>query len=122
MDVKLYSIVVPVYKSTVSLEGIAERVDITFSKLSNCDYELIFVNDSPFYYETVKILEKLVRKYPKVIVIELMKNFGQQPATLCGIENSKGEYIITMDDDLQHAPEDIPHLIKKETHDINCKI
>ena len=47
-----------------------------------------------------------------------MKNFGQQAATICGIEIAKGDYIITMDDDLQHAPEDILHLIEKQKHDV----
>ncbi len=118
MSKTLYSIIIPVYKSTTSLEELAKRVDIVFSNISNSDYELIFINDSPFYLETKKILEEIIYKYPKVVVIELMKNFGQQPATLCGIENSKGDYIITMDDDLQHAPEDIPSLIKKQKHDV----
>lgn len=118
MENTLYSIVVPVYKSTNSLVELSNRVERVFSNLESCDYELIFVNDSPFYLDTIRALENIVETNSKAIVIELMKNFGQQPATLCGIENSKGKYIITMDDDLQHAPEDIPQLIEYQKNDV----
>lgn len=118
MEIIFYSIVVPVYKTATSLIELADRIDKVFSKLEYSDYELIFVNDSPFYIDSVKTLDQISINNPKVIVIELMKNFGQQPATLCGIENSNGDYVITMDDDLQHAPEDILQLIKFQEHDV----
>jgi len=113
-----YSIVIPVYKSTSSLIELANRIDKLFISMPGNVYELIFVNDSPFDSKTVKTLESLARKSPNVIVIELMKNFGQQAAILCGIDFATGDYIVTMDDDLQHYPEDIPKLIKKNNHDV----
>jgi len=114
----LYSIVVPVYKSSKSLVGLAMRMKNTFLKIKNADYELIFINDSPFEAKTVSILQQLSAEDENVLVIELARNFGQQAATLCGVECARGDYIITMDDDLQHAPEDIIHLIKKQNHDV----
>lgn len=114
----LYSIVVPVYKSTNSLRELAQRIDAVFSNIPNSHYELIFVNDSPFYAETGRVLEDILNSSSRVIVIELMKNFGQQPATLCGVAHAKGNFVITMDDDLQHRPEDIPRLIEQQQHDI----
>jgi len=113
-----YSIVIPVYKSSSSLIALAGRIENLFSNLSDNTYELIFVNDSPFDSKTLKTLESLAQKSPNVIVIELTKNFGQQAAILCGIDYATGDYIVTMDDDLQHYPEDIPKLIEKNKHDV----
>jgi dolichol-phosphate mannosyltransferase/undecaprenyl-phosphate 4-deoxy-4-formamido-L-arabinose transferase len=113
-----YSIVIPVYKSSSSLIEIAERIEGLFSEIPDTTYELIFVNDSPFFKKTVETLQDLSRKNPKIIVIELMKNYGQQPATLCGINHARGDYIITMDDDLQHHPDDIPILMGQADHDV----
>lgn len=113
-----YSIVVPVYKSAVSLFELEERLDAVFSKIPGADYELIFVNDSPSFKKTADTLETIAHRNPRVMVIELMKNFGQQPATLCGVEHASGDYIITMDDDLQHFPEDIPILLSMSDHDV----
>ena len=113
-----YSIVIPVYKSSSSLIELAERTEQLFLKMPNAEYELIFVNDSPFSKKTVDTLEVLAQRNPQIIVIELMKNFGQQAATLCGIKYAKGDYIITMDDDLQHWPEDICKLMEEQEHDV----
>jgi glycosyltransferase involved in cell wall biosynthesis len=113
----LYSIVVPVYKSARSLTELSDRTCQVFNDMNDSDYEIIFVNDSPQYQETKNVLEQLA-KNEKIIVIELMKNSGQQQATLCGIKHAHGDYVITMDDDLQHAPEDIPSLISQSVHDV----
>jgi len=53
-----------------------------------------------------------------VRAVQLMRNFGQTPATFCGMQLARGHYIITLDDDLQHAPEDIPLLIAEREHDV----
>ena len=113
-----YSIVIPVYKSVNSLIELAKRINAVFENLKET-YELIFVNDSPYYIETDNTLKQIANNSDKIVYIKLSKNFGQQPATLCGIAHSTGDYVITMDDDLQHAPEDIPKLIeKKDDHKI----
>lgn len=114
-----YSIIVPVYRSKESLKMLSQRVYKLFdNELKDKSFELIFVNDSPFENETCKVLEELRLKYDFIKTIELTQNYGQQSAVLCGISNSKGEYIITMDDDMQHDPFDIPKLIEKQSHDI----
>ena len=118
MSKSLYSIIVPVYKSTKSLKELSARIKVVFDTIQDADYELIFINDSPFFSETVKTLSQLSENDQNVVVIELMKNFGQQAATLCGVENAKGDYLVTMDDDLQHAPEDIVCLMGKQEHDV----
>ncbi len=117
MNVK-YSIVIPVYKSYGSLQELSRRIKGVFSEIDET-YELIFVNDSPFFFQTDEVLKNLSQHDENIIYIRLSKNFGQQAATMCGIEYSKGEYVITMDDDLQHSPEDIPLLIGElEEYDI----
>ncbi|MBU1417916.1 MAG: glycosyltransferase [Proteobacteria bacterium] len=118
MKMPKYSVIVPVYNSSATLIAISERIKAFFAERPQVDYELIYVNDSPFSRTTCETLAKLVEENSHVVVIELMKNFGQQEATLCGIEHSCGDYIITMDDDLQHAPEDIALLMNKQHHDV----
>ncbi len=119
MKVLDYSIVVPVYKTTTSLTHLSQQVQSLFgSDLSDKTFELIFVNDSPFSESTCQTLVEIASQSPQVKVINLTKNFGQQAAVLCGIAYSKGQYIITMDDDMQHDPLDIPKLIEKQSHDI----
>ena len=114
-----YSIIVPVYKSKESLKQITNKINEVFDKeLKGAIFELIFINDSPFDDGTCRILDELCSSYSFIKVIELTQNFGQQSALICGISESKGQYIITMDDDMQHNPLDIPKLIEKQAHDI----
>ncbi|MEJ2696164.1 MAG: glycosyltransferase, partial [Candidatus Sulfobium sp.] len=80
--------------------------------------EIIFVDDASPNPKTWETLLDIQRSHRNVKIIQLSKNFGQQAATLCGIEVSKGDFIITMDDDLQQLPEDITELIKEQDHDV----
>lgn len=85
-----------------------------FSELQaevNWEIEVIMVNDSPFYLETSGTLNQLEAQYPFIKVIQLRRNQGQQIALLVGIERAKGDYVVTMDDDLQHPVEEIPKLL-----------
>jgi dolichol-phosphate mannosyltransferase/undecaprenyl-phosphate 4-deoxy-4-formamido-L-arabinose transferase len=112
-----YSIVIPVYNSTNSLQELADRLDIVFKKL-NVSYEIIFVDDASPNAATWPLLEKLAQTHKNIRCFQLMRNFGKPGAMICGLEQSIGEYIITMDDDLQHFPEDIPKLISLNKHDV----
>lgn len=100
------SIVIPVYNSASSLvllyQGIKENL--------NVPYEIIFVNDKSTDDSEV-ILNQL--KGPFCHVIHLEKNMGQQYALFLGLKYASGEYIVTMDDDLQHDPKDILLLLSK---------
>lgn len=106
----LYSIIIPVYKSANSLEILAEEF-LNLQKEQGYQLEVIFVNDSPFFLETNKVLQKLEVTYDNVTSINLRKNQGQHMALLVGMSKAKGDYIITMDDDLQHPVKEIPKLI-----------
>lgn len=111
-----YSIIIPVFNSGKIVSEIADRIQKVFLHI-NGDYELILVNDASFDHDTLKILDGL-EILPQVQVIHLMRNFGQQSATLCGMKHARGKYLITMDDDLQHFPESIPVLLENKMHDV----
>lgn len=106
------SVVVPVYKSTKSLGEIARQVRDFFSR-NNFDYELIFVNDSPWYEATNETLKKLKETDEKIIIVKNRKNIGQQLSLLVGLYRSSGDYVITIDDDLQHPIEEFSKLINE---------
>lgn len=108
---KHISVVIPVYKSSKSLETIAEKFAMLESK-ENFPFQIIFVNDSPMFIDTQRTLEKISKKFNNVSVLTLRRNQGQQIALLVGISKATGEYVLTMDDDLQHPVEEIPKLIR----------
>lgn len=106
----LYSIIIPVYKSIKSLQILAEEFS-TLQIEHGYQLEVIFVNDSPFFLETNKVLQKLEVTYDNITFINLRKNQGQHMALLVGMSKANGDFIITMDDDLQHPVKEIPNLI-----------
>lgn len=103
------SIVVPCYNSQDSLMELVDRLQRTLKKSW---YELILINDaSPD--NTWEVIELLSSKYQEVKGINLMKNFGQHAALLCGLNHVNGEFIVTIDDDLQNPPEEIIRMIEE---------
>lgn len=113
MDIKttLYSIVVPVFKSDTSLQELYDRTRAVFGKLKR-EFELILVEDcgKDNSWEVMKLLRSQDKR---VRIIRLTKNFGQHNALICGFSVARGDFILTMDDDLQTHPEDIPKLIDR---------
>ena len=106
----LFSIVVPVYNSEKSLEILYERIEKVFHMMDE-EFELILVDDSS-KDASFKIMKELHEKDNRVKIIQFAKNFGQHKAIMCGFHYAQGDFIITMDDDLQHPPEEIPKLIE----------
>jgi undecaprenyl-phosphate 4-deoxy-4-formamido-L-arabinose transferase len=106
-----YSIVVPVYRGQETLPLLVERLEQVLPGLGG-DYEIVLVNDGSPDDSWAVILE-LAQKYPAIRGISLMRNYGQHNATLCGLCEARFDVTITMDDDLQHAPEHIPVLLAK---------
>ena len=98
------SIVVPVYNSEDCVLELTKAVAQAFANFDS--YELILVNDKSTDKSWDKVLE-VCRDNKKVIGISLRKNFGQDAALMAGLRASKGEYVVIMDDDLQHSPSDI---------------
>jgi len=110
MNNKPVSIVVPCYRSEKSLPELVERLLRVGVEL-NRDFEIILVDDqSPDgTWETLKELKEKVGCPLKII--RLLKNAGQHNALLCGMQFATGDVVVTMDDDLQNPPEDIPALL-----------
>ena len=92
-----------------TLPSLVARLEVVFEKLAN-KFEIILVNDgSPD--DSWEVITQLCQAHPEVRGIALMRNFGQHNATLCGVREARYEVTITMDDDLQHPPEEIPVLL-----------
>ncbi len=113
-----YSVVIPVYNSTSSLPELVHRIHQVFLSDVKDTYEIILVDDGSTNDETWKQIEFLVKEYSQVRAYQLMRNFGKNAALLCGMESSKGNYVIMLDDDLQHQPEDIPTFLAQKEHDV----
>lgn len=105
------SVVVPVYRGAHSLDKLRQRLDAALTAAA-LTYEIIFVEDCGGD-ESWVILQRMAREYPSVRAFKLSKNFGQHPATLCGISKAKARWVVTIDDDLEQPPENIPELVRK---------
>lgn len=101
------SVVVPVYNAETTLERLVDRLD---SALADYVREYIFVDDGS-RDRSWAILHELAEAHPHVRAIRLMRNAGQHNALLCGIRSAAHPITVTIDDDLQYLPEEIPLLI-----------
>lgn len=105
---KKISIVVPVYRSQENIETLAIRVE---DSLKATNYELIMINDcSPD--KSWEEIKKVTLTNKKIIAINLRKNSGQDNAIMAGFSKASGDYVVVMDDDLQHDPRDIRKLVR----------
>jgi polyisoprenyl-phosphate glycosyltransferase len=105
------SVIVPVFGSARTLPVLVDRLRHVLNSME-VRYELIFVEDGGMD-ESWSVLEDLVSQHREAMtVIQLMRNFGQHNAIMCGIRHSQGEFVVTLDDDLQNPPEEIPKLLK----------
>jgi glycosyltransferase involved in cell wall biosynthesis len=105
------SVVIPVYNSASILPELVGRLEMVLESL--CDnYELIVINDGS-RDNSWNVICQLAEKYKWIRGINLMRNYGQHNALLCGIKAACFDIIVTMDDDLQHPPEEIPKLLSK---------
>jgi len=113
-----YSVVIPVYNSVRIVGRTVDRVAGFFEK-QGWDYELILVNDGS-RDGSWEVLREKAAANAHIIAVNLLRNYGQHTAVFCGLQQSAGDYIITLDDDLQNPPEEIIHLVEKaqEGHDL----
>jgi polyisoprenyl-phosphate glycosyltransferase len=114
------SVVIPVYRSGAWLQDLARAI-VERVQPQCRDHEVILVDDcSPD--DTWQVVAALARENPKVKGLHLMYNEGQAKATLCGMAHAAGDVVITMDDDFQHAPEEMLKLLRalQEHPEIDC--
>jgi len=105
------SIVSPVYRAENLVEELVKRIHQSVSSITS-DYEIILVEDSGPDSSWNKIVT-LAEKDPKIKGFQLSRNFGQHYAITCGLDQSKGEWVVVMDCDLQDRPEEIDALYQK---------
>lgn len=106
---RVISVVVPVYNSEQTLPLLFKELQ---QALGDQQWELILVNDGS-RDRSWQVIEQLAATQPAVRGIDLMRNYGQHNALLCGIRAARGDVIVTMDDDLQNPPAEIPRLLAK---------
>lgn len=105
------SAVIPVYNSQESLAPLVERLTHVLAEIAP-DHEIILVDDGS-RDTSWQVIQQLSASHPRVTGIKLMRNYGQHNALLAGIRQSRFPIIVTLDDDLQHPPEELPKLITK---------
>ena len=105
----------PAYNSELSLPLLVRRLEPVLDAAAT-EYELIIVDDGS-RDGTWKVIEELARDHAWVKGVHLMRNYGQHNAVLCGIRLARSDVTVTLDDDLQHPPEEIPKLLEKLTDD-----
>ena len=107
----MISFVVPVYRSAESLPELHRRISAVFGN-GEQDLEILFVEDCGGD-DSWSVIQRLAAADPCVRGFSMSRNYGQHNALLCGIREAHGETIVTLDDDLQHPPEEIAKLLAK---------
>lgn len=105
------SVVIPVYNSEASLPLLVERLASVLPTIAG-DHEVILVNDGS-RDRSWSVITDLATRYANVRGVDLMRNYGQHNALVCGVRAARFRTIVTLDDDLQHPPEEIPRLLAK---------
>jgi glycosyltransferase involved in cell wall biosynthesis len=106
MNTDSLSVTIPIYNSVEILPVLLQRLDVVLPTLS-ARFEVILLDDgSPD--DSWNVILRLSREYHWLRGVNLMRNYGQHNALLCGIRMAAYETIITMDDDRQHSPEEVP--------------
>lgn len=104
------SIVVPVYNAAGTLDSLLERLTKTLDTITQ-SYEVILVDDGS-RDDSWSVIQSLRMNYgDHLVAVQLMRNYGQHNTLMCGLGIARGEYVVTMDDDLQNPPEEIPKLL-----------
>jgi glycosyltransferase involved in cell wall biosynthesis len=106
-----YSIVVPFHNEEESVTALYARLKQVMEQVGET-FECVFVDDGS-RDRTYKLLEEIAAVDSRVLVIKLRRNFGQTSALAAGFDHASGEFILAMDGDLQHDPNDIPAFLEK---------
>lgn len=112
------TVVVPVYQSAATLKSLVERLRTVLTELAGPDrFQIVMVEDcSPD--NSWALLQSIFQENPKGLTcIQLMRNFGQHNAIMCGFHHATGRFVVTIDDDLQNPPEEIAKLYNAITQE-----
>lgn len=123
MGIPYYSVVIPCYNSGPWVDELVRRISEAL-KPEGKDFEILLINDASPDPKTWPAIEAVAGSYPEAIGVNLMANGGQFRALIAGFTMARGDFVLTMDDDLQHPPEQIPVLIQamKDNPQMDCII
>lgn len=108
------TVVVPVYNSAATLELLLQRLAAVLDPMG-LEYEVVLVDDGSTD-DSWSIMQNLSENCDRLVVVQLMRNYGQHNTLMCGLGMARGELVVTMDDDLQNPPEELPKLINEITN------
>jgi len=106
-----YSIVVPFHNEEQNVTELYDRLKAVMETTQE-PFELVFVDDGSEDH-TFSLLQQIAAVDRRVVVVKLRRNFGQTSALAAGFDHAQGEYILAMDGDLQHDPDDIPLFLEQ---------
>lgn len=110
-----YSIVVPFHNEEDNVTTLYDRLRAVMEQVlaeSRDTFELVFVDDGS-RDRTYRLLEEIAAVDSRVLVVKLRRNFGQTSALAAGFDHAQGEFILAMDGDLQHDPDEVPNFLAK---------
>lgn len=110
---KKLSFVIPCYNSEHTIAHVVAEIDNCFLKNDRYEYEIVLVNDASPKDNTLGEIQRLARENPRVIAVNLSKNFGQDSALMAGYSVAKGDYIVSLDDDGQNPAAEAYKLLDK---------
>ena len=104
------SVVIPVYNSAESLRSLSTRLLAALEDL-DVTHEIVFIDDGS-RDRSWEVLQAIQAEHPeRILCVQLMRNFGQHNALMCGFRHTQGRFVVTLDDDLQNPPEEIGKLL-----------
>jgi glycosyltransferase involved in cell wall biosynthesis len=106
-----YSIVVPLQNEEENITALYARLKLVMERVGD-PFELVLVDDGSSD-RTCRLLEEIANVDSRVLIVKLRRNFGQTSALAAGFKHASGEFVLAMDGDLQHDPDDIPRFLKK---------
>jgi glycosyltransferase involved in cell wall biosynthesis len=106
-----YSIVVPFHNEEENVTTLYDRVKLVLEHVGD-SFELVFVDDGS-RDRTYRLLEEIAAVDSRVLVVKLRRNFGQTSALAAGFDHAQGSFVLAMDGDLQHDPDEIPNFLAK---------
>ena len=111
------TIVVPVYRGAATITELVERLSEELR--AHYELEIVLVDDaSPD--NSAEVMRGLSERYPWVVSVFLSRNFGEHNAVLAGLNHASGDFVVTMDDDLQNPPREVKRLVDElaQGHDV----
>ena len=110
--IRCLSIIVPCFNEGDGLDAFFNRLESTLRKLQEYDYEIICIDDGS-RDNTLEVLCRHATRNPRIVVLELSRNFGKEAALTAGIDTARGDAVIPLDADLQHPPELIVEMVRQ---------